>query len=141
MNNKKPNNRSNKRNIKLPIRYNDHNNEELGEDKLRDDVNEISNLNDRFNNIGDDGLDKTNIDNAECVDSDKECLDDGVKENKQDEISSEYIDKLVMDEKDKNKADKVENQNGPNMTYANVTKNSKSFVSNQLRVIPTVMND
>ncbi|GJR95971.1 hypothetical protein Tco_0268145 [Tanacetum coccineum] len=131
---------SNKRNIKLPTKFNDHvmsskqkstnieassnieeirannkgihqNNEDLGEDKLRDEVN--SNMNDRFDEIGEDELGIKSVENTDCDNSVKECLDDGVEVNKQDEISSKGIDKLVMDEMDKNKVDEVEIQNGP----------------------------
>nr|GEU78644.1 hypothetical protein [Tanacetum cinerariifolium] len=125
-NKKKLNNVSNKRNVKLRIRYNDHvmsnlsqkraNTEptknsdeikvrnkdnhdvsnELKVDKLGEVVVDDCDLNDRFdNNIGNEDFNKLVDTGTEAIVSDKESLDEGVKENNEDEVGTEIIIRLV----------------------------------------------
>ncbi|GJZ69312.1 RNA-directed DNA polymerase, eukaryota, reverse transcriptase zinc-binding domain protein [Tanacetum coccineum] len=172
-NKKKPNNRSNKRNIKLPIRYNDHvmsnvsqnktnsdhnkkideiriniegndENNDVMENKLDDEMNKTGDLNARYDDYSGIEINKpTDNDSVSLssdkkgLDSDKECLDADVQEIKQDEISLESSGKSM---KNDNKENESENSSLVK-TYAHVTMNSKASMDNNLRSIPTVLND
>ncbi|GKE11366.1 RNA-directed DNA polymerase, eukaryota, reverse transcriptase zinc-binding domain protein [Tanacetum coccineum] len=172
-NKNKPNNRSNKRNIKLPTKYNDHvmsnnrqnksnsdHNKKIDEIRVNiggnDEDNDmmVNKLGDKNNTMGDlnasyddnSGF-KTNKpddndfvssnSNKEGLEIDKECLEDDVQEIKQNEITSENSVKSMLNE---NKGIETETSS-PIKTYAHVTMNPEISMNNQLRSIPTVLND
>ncbi|GJS30413.1 RNA-directed DNA polymerase, eukaryota, reverse transcriptase zinc-binding domain protein [Tanacetum coccineum] len=172
-NKNKPNNRSNKRNIKLPTKYNDHvmsnnrqnksnsdHNKKIDEirvniggndedndmmaNKLGDKNNKMGDLNASYDdnsgfktNKPDDNDSVSSNSNKEGLESDKECLEDDVQEIKQNEISSENSVKSMLNE---NKGNETETSS-PIKTYAHVTMNLEISMHNQLRSIPTVLND
>ncbi|GKC49387.1 hypothetical protein Tco_1072132, partial [Tanacetum coccineum] len=107
-------------------------------------------LNVRFdNNIGNEDFDKLVDTGTEAIVSDKECLDEGVKENNENEVGTENnnkvssieIDKNVMDVNDHNEIEGSNMQSEPVKTYANVIKKSESFDSNKLKINPTEINE
>ncbi|GJR43627.1 eceriferum 26-like protein, partial [Tanacetum coccineum] len=186
-NKNKQNNRSNKRNVKLPNRYNDHvmsnvskkrsnsehkkkndeirvnfggnseDSNDLMNNKLGEEAIKTGDLNARYEDISvankrDDYdfvdlsseeyvlmNDKDYLDDVSQVDklNDKECLDDVTQVDKLNEISSENIEETRLNE---NEADRF--KTSPIKFYAAyVAMNSETSLNNQLRSIPTVLND
>ncbi|GJS99230.1 RNA-directed DNA polymerase, eukaryota, reverse transcriptase zinc-binding domain protein, partial [Tanacetum coccineum] len=82
--------------------------------------------------------DKECLDDVSQVDklNDKECLDDVTQVDKLNEISSENIEETRLNE---NEADRF--KTSPIKSYAHVAMNSETSLNNQLRSIPTVLND
>ncbi|GJU88955.1 RNA-directed DNA polymerase, eukaryota, reverse transcriptase zinc-binding domain protein [Tanacetum coccineum] len=71
------------------------------------------------------------------LESDKECLDDVTQVDKQNDISSENIDKIRQNVNDENRT----KNSKPIKSYAHVAMNKETTMNNQLTSIPTVLND
>ncbi|GKB24519.1 hypothetical protein Tco_0863920 [Tanacetum coccineum] len=170
-NKNKQNNRSNKRNVKLPNRYNDHvmsnvskkrsnsehnkkndeirvnfggnskDSNDLMNNKLGEEALKTGDLNARYEDISvankRDDYDFVDLSSEEYVlMNDKDYLDDVSQVDKLNEISSENIEETRLNE---NEADRF--KTSPIKSYAHVAMNSETSLNNQLRSIPTVLND
>ncbi|GJU84121.1 RNA-directed DNA polymerase, eukaryota, reverse transcriptase zinc-binding domain protein [Tanacetum coccineum] len=165
-NKKKPNNRSNKRSVKLPIRYNDHIMSNLSQNKANYESNkylEEIRVYDRDNHSVSDGLgvdkvgmpvDECDLNNCGVMNAGNDECDkpiDTVNESKNKESNSEYdmdmTDSCKRKEDDRSKLMEEPMQTNDDLskilekTYASATKSSSYFETNKLLFVPTKLNE
>ncbi|GJU97300.1 RNA-directed DNA polymerase, eukaryota, reverse transcriptase zinc-binding domain protein [Tanacetum coccineum] len=102
-----------------------------------------------YEELSNDEVDKLDDNGSEVLGSDKECLDEGIKEINKEVVKTENVNKVTnvesdgseMNDNDKNKNEKKNMQDEPDKTYANVIRKTELSDSNKLKIIPVDTND